>query len=138
MKNNKLLNLLIKYAVCVIPAGLIATLVLSQHGYKEAATDMERYRILCDAFTIPGVILIMVGALIWISNTGFFDGISYSVGIALKRLLPFASIQMEDKYYDYKMRKKEARLKGYHFVFITGAVFLAAALFFMYKFYQLF
>lgn len=138
MNKKKLLTTLIKYACCIIPGAIISWLVLDQHGYSSALSDVERYRILCDAFTIPGVILIMAGALVWISNLGGFDGLSYSLKIALKRLLPFGSVEKPEKYFDYVERRKGKRLKGYHFIFITGIGFLALALFFMFRFYQLY
>ena len=137
MNKKKLLTTLIKYACCIIPGALISWLVLDQHGFAYA-TEVDRYRILCDAFTIPGVILIMAGALVWISNLGGFDGIAYSLKIAIKRLIPLGSVEPPEKYFDYVERRKSRRLKGYHFIFITGIGFLAVALFFMYKFYQLY
>lgn len=129
---------LLKYACCIIPGGLISWTVISQYGYFTAKTDIERYRVLCDAFTIPGVILIMAGALVWISNLGGFDGIAYSLKIAIKKLIPFGAVEKPERYFDYVERKKGNRLKGYHFILITGMGFLAVALFFMYRFYQLY
>ena len=36
---------------------------------------VEKYRTLCDAFTIPGVLSLCVGVLIWASNDGIFYGL---------------------------------------------------------------
>lgn len=138
MKNNKFIKIFIKYAACVIPAALVSLLVLDTHEYALAASDVERYRILTDAFTIPGVILIMVAALVFISNLGGFDGLGYSLKVAIKRLLPFFGAAPDEKYIDYVERKRASRIKGYHFILFSGIAFLAAALFFMYKFYQLY
>ena len=138
MNNKKLLKTLLKYAVCIIPGGIISAMVLNFHGYSSAGNAVERYRILCDAFTIPGVTLIMVAALVFISNFGGFDGIGYSVKYAIKRLLPFAGISDPGKYIDYVERRRASRINGYSFIWICGLGFLAVALFFMYKFYQLY
>lgn len=137
MNKKKLRSTIIKYAACLIPAGLISWLVVDLHGYSAAATEAERYRVLCDAFTIPGVTLIMISLLLVISNAGGFDGIGYSMKRAIKMLLPFANKDME-KYYDYRERRQNNKLKGFGFIMKSGLIFLAIALFFMYKFYQVF
>lgn len=138
MKNSKLLKTLLKYAACIIPGGIITLLVIELHGYSLAGSDVERYRVLCDAFSIPGVTLIMVAALVLISNAGGFDGIGYSVKYALKRLLPFAGLSDPGKYIDYVERRRASKIKRYSFIWISGLAFLAVALFFMYKFYQIY
>ena len=108
------------------------------HGFSAAASEVEKYRILSDAFTIPGVTLIRVAALVFISNFGGFDGLGYSVKYALKRLLPFAGLSDPGKYLDYVGRRRASRINNYSFIWISGVLFLAVALFFMYKFYQLY
>ena len=44
-------------------AGGVTLLVLWNYEFWDAPTQVERYRILANAFTIPGVILMMVAAL---------------------------------------------------------------------------
>ena len=65
-----------------------ATLTL--HGYSELATAAEKYRLLSDAFTIPGSILLMVGLLVAISNAGNFIGLGYAVQHLKDMLVPFS------------------------------------------------
>ena len=52
---QKITKTLIKYGVTIAVGGLMAFAVIALHGYAEAATELERCRILADAFTIPGV-----------------------------------------------------------------------------------
>ena len=137
MKKKQILSTILKYAACIIPGGLVTWLVLDLHGYAFASSEAERYRVLCDAFTIPGVVLVMISLLFIISNSGGFDGIGYAVKRAAKMLLPFVGKDME-KYYDYKERRQNSKLKGFSFIWKSGLLFLAAALFFMYKFYQVY
>lgn len=137
MKKKQILSTILKYAACIVLGGLISWLVIDQYGYASAASDAERYRVLCDAFTIPGVVLVMVSLLFVISNAGGFDGIGYAVKRAAKMLIPFANKDME-KYYDYKERRQGSKLRGFGFIWQSGLLFLAIALFFMYKFYRVY
>ncbi|MBR5311073.1 MAG: DUF3899 domain-containing protein [Oscillospiraceae bacterium] len=138
MKNNKFVKILIKYAACIVPATIMTLLVIDTHELALAESEVERYRILTDAFTIPGVVLIMVAALVFISNLGGFDGLGYSLKVAIKRLLPFFGAVPDEKYGDYVERKRAHRIKGYQFILHSGLLFLAIALYFMYKFYQIY
>ena len=95
---------------------------------------MERWRILCDAFTIPAVLALCGGFLVWASNDGAFYGLTYCLGIAWKVWLPGGRNKIE-KYYDYVTRRKEKKITGFGFVFVVGAVCMAIALVFFGLFY---
>lgn len=128
----------IRYAVTIFAGGALSAVILVLHGYFLAETLAERYRILCDAFTIPGVLIIMVGLLIVISNTGTLDGLSYAVKGIGRQFIPFLRLQNET-FYDYVNRKKEKR--KHHeclFLFVTGAIFMTAAIIFLILFNQVF
>ena len=104
-----------------------------QFFYLETA---EKYRVLCDAFTVPGLLCLCIGALIWASNDGFFCGIGYCLKAAWRGLIPGVGHKTEG-YYDYVTRKQEKRIIGYGFLFVDGAVCMAAALVFFCLFYSL-
>ena len=95
----------------------------------------ELWRTLCDAFTIPGLTLIMVGLLVLIANEGFFDMFGYAFGKALNMFIPGRAYDGE-KYYDYVLRKREKRATGFGFLFIVGGILMAFALLFMALFYR--
>ena len=100
---------------------------------------MERWRILCDAFTIPGLTCIMVGFLMMIANEGFFDMLSYACSKAVGMLLPGRGFSDDgEKYYDYVQRKKDKRATGFGFLFVVGGVLMAFALLFLFLFYRLY
>ena len=98
---------------------------------------VAKFRLLCDAFTIPGILCLGVGALLWVSNDGFFYGLSYCLEIAWRALLPGGRQKME-RYYDYVTRKREKKITGYGFLFICGGVCMALAIIFMVLFYRLY
>lgn len=103
----------------------------------ESLALVAKYRLLCDAFTIPGVLCLCIGALIWVSNDGFFYGLGYCLQIAWKALIPGGRRKTE-KYYDYVARKKEKKITGYGFLFFWGGVCMAIAIVFMILFYGLY
>ncbi len=94
----------------------------------------QRYRTLCDAFTVPGILAMCVGALLWVSNDGFFCGLGYCLDVTWKSLVPGGRKKIE-KYYDYVQRKKDKKVKGFGFLFVCGGVCLAVALVFLVLFY---
>lgn len=125
---------LIKYASAVGIAGAMALIVLWLRDFASVDSKAEQLRHLADAFTIPGVIFMMVAALIWVASDGFFDGFGYAGRYAARMLLPFLKLD-DEKFYDYKMRKAERRLHGYSFIFFTGLAFFLIALAFIAAFY---
>ena len=98
---------------------------------------MEWYRIICDAFTIPGLVYVMLGCLISLSNQGAMDGLGYVCVNALKMLIPGGAANME-RYKEYLERRRANRLRGYGFLYIVGIVCLAIAGIFMVLFYSLY
>ena len=102
-------------------------------------SPMERWRILCDAFTLPGLTYIMVGFLMMIANEGFFDMLSYACSKAVGMFLPGRGFADDcEDYYEYAQRKKEKRVSGYGFLFVVGGILMAFALLFLFLFYRLY
>lgn len=131
---------IIKYALGFIFGGIMSFLVMRNYGFSTAETLAQRYKILCDAFTMPGILILAIGALVWLSAQGATDSVSYLVGGLFKRLLPVGKWKDErfEQYYDYVERKRANRPKGYGFIFVIGGVFMAVALVFMFLFYRVY
>ena len=126
--NRKLRSILVKYGITAAVGALLTYATLTLHGYSELATAAEKYRLLSDAFTIPGVVIALLGVLVFVSNEGAFEGISYAVGYAVKMLMPFSRDRRHERYADYVERKREkGGVKGYGFLFVVGAAYLAAS-----------
>ncbi len=128
---------LIKYTSSAAIVALLAWTYVSLREF-EGVSLMEQYRILCDAFTIPGLLLILVGAMIWISTQGALDGIAYCVRFAIFSLIPGKRIDRDEKYGDYVERRRGKRASGYGFLFISGLVTMVIAGVFMVLFYSLY
>lgn len=113
--------------------GFAAYYILSRDIGEQAA--VERYRILCDGFSLPGLFLLLIGLLFAMSNLGALDSISYLMKYALRMLLPGVFGQMEH-YLDYVEARREKRVRGYGFLFLVGGVLMAASLVFLILFYS--
>ena len=128
-------NILLKCGIAAaIGAGMV-WLTLSLHGFSELTDSAARIRLLADAFTIPGVIMVMVGFLVMVANGGFFNGVSYVASYAVKMLIPGAN-KNHERYGDYVVRKREkGKVTGYGFIFVVGLVFVLVAVIFTVLFY---
>ena len=128
--SEKCKKILAKYILSIIVAGMSIFFILSIRGFFEAAEAKERMLCLADAFTIPGVIFLMVGVMTWLSSSyGLFDGLTYSLARFAKSMIP-GSNYSDERYGDYKERKMASRKTGYSFLFVVGAVILLVAIIF--------
>lgn len=132
--NRKLKNLL-KYGITASIGLLMVTLTVDLHGYAAAENTQEKIRILADAFTIPGVVIILFGVLVMIANEGMFDGLTYVFSYAAKMLIPGMD-KTHERYADYVTRKREkGPMKGFGFLFVVGGIFLAVSILFTVLFF---
>lgn len=102
--------------------------------------DMEpvlQYRVLCDAFTIPGAMMVLFAMLFSLNNLGALDTIAYLMSFLPRMLAPGAFGEPE-KLIDYVERRREKRTKGYGFLYIVGFIFLGFAVYYLVKFYSVF
>ena len=86
-------------------------------------TDLKTiYHILSDSFFVPGIVITGFGLLIFASNEGVFDGVTYAV---MSFINMFKSKE-ERKYsslYDYKQKKHAVKTKT-GFILISGLIIL--------------
>ena len=125
---------LTQYGLCGLFVGLMAWLYLWLRDFA-GAEGAERYQLLCDALTVPGVLLLCAGALIWVTNLGALDGLGYGLRLALRALIPGRRLQKEESYRDYVLGRQQKRVKGYGFLLISGAVTIAVSLIFLGLYY---
>ena len=137
MSNRTKVNLA-KYGITsVIALAMIWVYCSSRDLFQQPI--MERWRILCDAFTIPGLCYVMTGFLLMIANEGFFDMLSYACSKAVGVFLPGRGFSDDgETYYDYVQRKRENRRMGFGFLFVVGCILMAFALLFLMLFYRLY
>ena len=129
-------QLIIKYGLSGLFCLVLAGLYIGLRDFNHLSL-VEKYLVICDAFTIPGILLILLGILVFLSNQGAMDGLGYALSYAIKMLIP-GNKDRQEKYFDYVSRKRGRNISGYGFLFISGGISLLVSLVFMFLFYQLY
>ncbi len=137
MSQNKIKVALIKYGGCAAFVALLACIYIFNRDFAQLEL-VDKYLVLCDAFTVPGVLLLMIGCLVWASTQGALDGLGYAVNQAIAALIPGKRLGADERYGDYLERKRNNRAKGYGFLFYSGLITMAVALIFMGLYYSLY
>ena len=96
---------LIIYIVCLLLGGFIAGSIIFSREWSSSSA--ENYTILSDGFSVPGVIMLAVATIIWLSGEGAFDAVGFVTGKALRALIPFSRTHelKGETYQEYKERK---------------------------------
>lgn len=129
-----------KYAIAVAIGLILAYIYVAARidlNNVEAVAKVDLYLILCDAFSIPGLLLLLSGLMMTLGNHGALDGVGYVAVNAFKMLIPGGALKAE-RYKEYLERKRANRIRGYGFLFVTAIAFLAIAAVFMVLFYSLY
>ena len=129
--NQQLKKRLIQYSTAAAIGLAIALLIMNAEGFFVlAGNNAETYSILSDACFVPAAVLISVGALVWVANTGLFDSVSYALTVAAHAIIPFMKNKPKS-YYDYKSEREGKSGKTPMFILYTGAAFLLLAIIFL-------
>lgn len=127
-----------KYGIQLLSAVLISFLFMLMRGLFEAETPADKVLIICDGFTVTAFGFLGIGALIWVSTTGWFDIFGFAFGKALHALIPGRVHDSTGSYYDYKMKKAADRKPfSEHSTLIIGFVLLAVSIVLTILWYQL-
>ena len=130
--SKQLKSLLIKSGTAlVLGLGIALAFYNSRNG--EALDLVEQYRVLCDAFTIPGLMMILVGLLLWLSGLGALDAIGYLFRYVVQAFVP--GVTKVEHYLDYVEEQREKRAKGYGFLFVAGGILMVVAIVYLVLFH---
>ena len=124
---------LLKYGLTVAAViAVVCTIIFSNDIFNLEL--VEQLRILSDAFTLPGYLLIFAGVLLHLSNKGAMDGVSYVFTRMIQLLIPTAALKRES-YPDFVERRREKNVTGFGFLFIIGAVCLLVSFVILYFYF---
>lgn len=117
----------IKYLITAA-SGLVFVLVICiAKGVFRMTEAKEIIRIICDAVTLVGVILVCVGLLTVLNKAGAFDGLGYSFKSMIRVMRNYPKDDSTPKtYYDYKKAVDKKRSRKWYLV-IVGAGYLVVA-----------
>lgn len=82
---------------------------------------------LSDGCFVAGLLLAGMGALLWISTTGFFDIFGYAMKSLLVLFSPLRAPEKHQKFLDYKAEREEKRRPVGKETLAVGAGFLVLA-----------
>lgn len=118
-----------KVLIQVVAGLLIAFFIMWYQGAFVATKTSDIVMAVGDGFTVAAVLYLGMGALMWISTTGFFDIFGYAFKRAARVFIPNFFVDAEGNFYEYKMEKVEKR-KGFsqYSSLIIGAVFLVISI----------
>jgi predicted MFS family arabinose efflux permease len=128
---------ILKYGISTVIAVLLIWAYLAERDLAGAA-QKEQYKMLCDAFFIPGMLFLMVACLVWASSKGAMDGLAFLGSNLLRALVPGGRLRTPQKYYDY-IQERQARRKtvsSFLFLFVVGGVCMAVAVVFVFLYYR--
>lgn len=118
---SKIFIEIFKFSIAISVALFMLFTTLELQNYYTETDELVRLRILADAFTIPGVVFVFLGIFVILVNMGSLSGLGYILKHAILMLIPMSN-KPHETYSDYLENRK--KIKGYWFLFITGAVFL--------------
>ena len=121
---EKIIQLAKKYLICFGIMAIITVIMVISFGYSSDDSLAVKYTILSDSFFVPGIIMLLVGLLIWVSTTGFFDALAYGATVFIKGFTRFKRTERFERFYEYKERKAEGRGFTHGYLLISGLVYL--------------
>ena len=115
----------VKYVIVLLIGFLMAYCVASSKNVFAQSEPVMIFHILSDSFIVPGVLLSGFGLLIFVSNEGAFDILTYGV----RSFLGFFKKNPKREYetfYDYKVSRASKKLR-FGTVLVCGLFFLLIA-----------
>lgn len=134
--SDRLRNNLIKYGACVAVGLLAGYGYLAGHDFLGQAL-VDQYRLLSDAFMLPGFLMVAFGLLIFLANEGSFNGIGFIGQKVVGFLIPFMYKHKGETYKEYVERKTGKPTRGYGFLFFCGCAFLVVSAVFLVLYSQI-
>lgn len=126
------------YISITVVALTISVYLMIDRGVFAQTDIAEIYKLLCDAFFVPGIIFSCLGVLVAVSNEGFFDIFSYSMRIFVDSFTRNKNFRNEyQTYFDYTRRNKEKNT-NVKFVLHVGLAFIAIGTIFNILFYSVY
>ena len=115
----------------------IALAVAVWRGLARGNAFSLNCRYLSDGFFVSGMMLTGLGALIWISTTGFFDMLSYGVHSLTVLFSTLKKPQDHASFYDYKTARDAKRGKPRFGILFAGVGCILVSLLFLTLYYHL-
>ncbi|MEG0528920.1 MAG: DUF3899 domain-containing protein [Bacilli bacterium] len=106
-------------------------------GVLGLTIEKSLYRMLCDSFAFPAVILLLVYALMAVSKEGAFDALSYGIQLAFFTIFynDLRKTKIPATYTEYREIKMGKERSSFLYLLIVGLIFLFIAIIFLGVYY---
>jgi hypothetical protein len=84
------------------------------------------FKILCDAFFVPGIFISAAGLIVFSTNEGTFDAMAYGIS-AFVNMFKREPLKKRESFYDYRASRSEKKVK-FGYLLITGGAFLLVSM----------
>lgn len=127
------------YISSIIAEGIITAYILWDKNIMGQTDIAEIYKILCDAFFVPGILFACLGVMIEISNAGFFNIFSYSMRLFADRFTKSRNFRNQyETYFDYTVMKSNKEVVPTYYILHTGLLFIGIGAIFNYLFFKVY
>ena len=123
LKNRRGLVWLVDFGIGI---ALCAAMILGR-GVLRETSEKAILSGLCDAFFVPGILLVCFGALAFSAYGGIFDMLAYGAHSLLVLFTPFRKPEKHMRYYEYKLMKEARRKKPRPVTLTVGCLFILLA-----------
>ena len=120
---------LLKYGITTVLTAAVVIYYAASRNVLQLE-KLEMYRVLCDAFTLPGIFLMLFGLMMVMNDLGTLDTLAYFGHYLLHTFLPVAFGEGQS-YVDFIEERRSKRKKGYGFLFIVGGAFTLVGVVFL-------
>ncbi len=110
---------------------LISFGLMAWRGLFTLENSVDRMQCISDGFFAPAVFFCGIGLLLLISQSGFFDALTFGFHSLIRLFTPINRESDKIKFYDYKVMKAEKRGKPSYVLLVIGAADLLLALLFL-------
>ena len=128
---KKVLKYLIPVLICCT---VVLVLLASRGSFVKSGKDLIRD--LCDAFTVPGAVMLCFGILVFATNGGTFDMLAFGVRKFFDLFRKDLTKVKYRTFYDYRQAQKEKKRSFLNFV-VVGAAFLLVGIVFLIVYYRI-
>ena len=126
---KKVWSYLIAAATCLV----VAVIYMLAYGVFTIDDTALLYKVLCNAFFIPGILMALFGGLVFCTNEGALDMLAFGFSKLFDLFRKKDQIKYHT-YYDYKQSKKDKRTgKGaVTAMVVVGVAFVLLSMVFLY------
>lgn len=107
---KKLLKYVIPFLICAV---IVIVILAARESFVK--TGKELIKDLCDAFSVPGVVMLCFGALVYATNGGTFDMLAYGVRKFFDLFKKDLTKVKYRTFYDYRQAQQEKNVRSFIF-----------------------